>query len=510
MSNPFRSFIRASAFWRKEIFELLRQPQMILTLVLGPFLILFLFGIAYRSQAPVFKTLFVAPPNSALAQHIEEYTSGMKGEFTFEGVTSDEQAAMERLRSGSVDLIIVVPQNALKEISANKQASFTIYSNQTDPIQANWTKYYGYVLVNEINRRVLQSVVQQGQTNFAQLQDRVKAARANIATIRSALEKGDTATANAQAAELSTNVDLVSVAAGATLDVLSGVQQTTGSPESSQAADAGSALAAVRQDAAAMGSSSGGGSAAATRLQNLTKMDQELAKLETNLGAVQKVDSAVLVNPFTDQVKNVLPITITPVDFFAPAVLALLLQHLAVTFAALSIVQERTEGTLELFRVSPLAASEALLGKYVSYLVFGGIIAALLSALLVYVLHVPMRGSWVSFTVVIALLLFASLSIGFVISLVSRNDSQAVQYTMLVLLTSVFFGGFVLALSMIWGPARVISYLLPATYATILLRDVMLQGLAPSPLLIDGLVVIGVVLCLAAWLMLRRIIARSQ
>ena len=52
MGNFFRSIIRASSFFRKEIFEILRQPRLVATLVLGPFLILFIFGIGYRDQKP--------------------------------------------------------------------------------------------------------------------------------------------------------------------------------------------------------------------------------------------------------------------------------------------------------------------------------------------------------------------------------------------------------------------------------------------------------------------------
>jgi ABC-2 type transport system permease protein len=51
MGNFFRGIIRSSSFFRKEIFEILRQPRLVATLVLGPFLILFIFGIGYRSQA---------------------------------------------------------------------------------------------------------------------------------------------------------------------------------------------------------------------------------------------------------------------------------------------------------------------------------------------------------------------------------------------------------------------------------------------------------------------------
>ena len=57
MGNFFRSIIRASSFFRKEIFEILRQPRLVATLVLGPFFILFIFGIGYRNQSRALRTL---------------------------------------------------------------------------------------------------------------------------------------------------------------------------------------------------------------------------------------------------------------------------------------------------------------------------------------------------------------------------------------------------------------------------------------------------------------------
>lgn len=114
----------------------------------------------------------------------------------------------------------------------------------------------------------------------------------------------------------------------------------------------------------------------------------------TELAEFQSIDPSIIVSPFRNETKSIANVQPSTADFFALAVLALLLQHLAVTFAAFSIVRERNVGTMELFRVSPLSAAEALFGKYTSYMPFGGVIAAILSALLIFTLHVPMLGNW--------------------------------------------------------------------------------------------------------------------
>jgi len=45
MSRPFKFLIRIFSFISKELTEIVRQPRLILTLVLGPSLIMFLFGL---------------------------------------------------------------------------------------------------------------------------------------------------------------------------------------------------------------------------------------------------------------------------------------------------------------------------------------------------------------------------------------------------------------------------------------------------------------------------------
>jgi ABC-2 type transport system permease protein len=100
--------------------------------------------------------------------------------------------------------------------------------------------------------------------------------------------------------------------------------------------------------------------------------------------------------------------------------------------------------------------------------------------------------------------LFTALGIGFLISLISTTDTQAVQFAMFMLLGSVFFSGFILDLRYLWAPVRVVSWAMPATYAMRLLQDVMLRGLPLDPLLFFGLLVIGVAMLLISWYLMHR------
>jgi ABC-2 type transport system permease protein len=120
-----------------------------------------------------------------------------------------------------------------------------------------------------------------------------------------------------------------------------------------------------------------------------------------------------------------------------------------------------------------------------------------------------MLGSWWYYALVVGVLLFTSLGIGFVISLLSETSSQAVQLTMIILLASVFFSGFLLRLDLIWQPVRILSWMLPTTYGIVMLQDVFLRGIPPSPLLLAGLAGIGIGLFIIAWLLLRRLISNE-
>ena len=78
--------------------------------------------------------------------------------------------------------------------------------------------------------------------------------------------------------------------------------------------------------------------------------------------------------------------------------------------------------------------------------------------------------------VTLGLTVLASIGLGFLISLTSRTDMQAVLSTMLVLLAALFFSGFFLSVGQLEGPARALSSAIPATYGISEVRDIMLRG----------------------------------
>jgi ABC-2 type transport system permease protein len=505
MNRIWRSFIRTTAFIGKEIFEILRQPRLLFTLVLGPFLILLIFGIGYRADAPPLRTLFVVHEGSPLEEQIEEYATSLGPQLVYMGVIHDGDRALEELQQDEVDLVAVAPADAYEKIRNNEPATFTLYHLEIDPFQVDYIHFFGQIYVDEVNRRVLQQITVEGQREASDLREDISSARTSLSALNTALRANDQFAARQHRRDVDQNLDNISLAVGASIGLLSSVQQTLGGEEA-PTSDALTTLNQLREDTEGLEEETDEG----RRTDRLERIETGLAELEENLGEFERISPEIIVSPFRSEIRGLAPFQPETPDFFAPAVVALLLQHMAVTFASLSIVRERTVGTMELFRVSPLSSAEALLGKYISYMLLGALITTALTLLLIYGLGLPMLGLWLNYVLVVTAILFTSLGIGFLISILSQTDSQAVQYTMIVLLASVFFSGFMLSLNMLWEPVRVVSWMLPTTYGIILLRDIILRGLAPDLTLLIGLVGIGIGLLIISWLLLRRLISRSH
>jgi ABC-2 type transport system permease protein len=231
---------------------------------------------------------------------------------------------------------------------------------------------------------------------------------------------------------------------------------------------------------------------------------------EDELGNPIQVLPEVVARPTRAEAINVSPTEPDVVNFFGPAVFALVLQHLAITLTALSMVRERLSGTMDVYRVAPVNPNELLVGKYMAYAVFSLVIAASVAALLIFVLGVPILGGAWPFVAIVLLLIFASLGIGLLISLVADSEQQAVQLAMLVLLASVFFSGFVLPVEEFVSAVRYFAYLLPVTHGIETFQQAMLRGAIDSWWMLWALAGIGVALYLISLLRLRRIVNRAE
>ena len=163
-------------------------------------------------------------------------------------------------------------------------------------------------------------------------------------------------------------------------------------------------------------------------------------------------------------------------NFFVPGVIGIVLQ-IATTFAtAMSLVRERERGTLEQLMVSPLSRWGLMLGKLTPYWCIGMLMAAGLFGFMHWLFHVPIAGDLGALMVATLLYVFALLSLGLLISTRAQNQIQALQMTMIFLLPSVFFSGFIFPRETMPWIFYALGAVMPATYYIELERAIVLRG----------------------------------
>lgn len=213
---------------------------------------------------------------------------------------------------------------------------------------------------------------------------------------------------------------------------------------------------------------------------------------------------ALLASPVRVDAKNIAPTAPSIQSFYGLAVIAIALQHLGITLAALSLLRDRQRGMLELFRVAPIHAIEVLLGKALALGALSCVVAAGMFEVLVAGFGVPLPGSVVPVAAVTGLLVATALGLGFLVALTSRAERQAVQLALLILLASVFFGGLAVDLTELSPPVRALAQLLPVTQATVLFQDLFLRGRSSQAWRGVALALMAASLFLADWWLLRR------
>jgi ABC-2 type transport system permease protein len=179
-----------------------------------------------------------------------------------------------------------------------------------------------------------------------------------------------------------------------------------------------------------------------------------------------------------------------------PGVIGLVLQIATVFATAMSLVRERERGTLEQLLVSPLSRWGLMLGKLTPYLVISVLMGVGLFVAMVFVFKVPIAGSVSALMVSVIFYVFALLSLGLLISTRAKNQMQAMQMSMLFILPSVFFSGFIFPRETMPWIFYAIGSCLPATYFIELMRGIILRGATLEEFWLNIVVLAGMGLAL--------------
>src|SRR6266567_559188 len=163
-------------------------------------------------------------------------------------------------------------------------------------------------------------------------------------------------------------------------------------------------------------------------------------------------------------------------NFYVPGVIGVVLQIVTTVATAMALVRERERGTLEQLLVSPLSRSGLMLGKLVPYLCIGMAMAVILFLIMRFVFFVPIEGSVVAMMFSTLVYVFALLSLGLLVGTKAENQMQALQMSMVFLLPSVFFSGFIFPRETMPWIFYALGALFPTTYFIALMRAIILRG----------------------------------
>jgi len=148
-----------------------------------------------------------------------------------------------------------------------------------------------------------------------------------------------------------------------------------------------------------------------------------------------------------------------------PSIPAMLLIMFPAILMAVSIAREKEIGTITNFYVTPTRRAEFLLGKQLPYVAIAMINFAMLYALVVLVLQVPLQGSLLALVIGGLLYAFAATGYGLLISTLTKSQVTAVfAAAILSMLPTMSFSGLIQPVSTLEGGARVMGLFWPTSY----------------------------------------------
>lgn len=163
--------------------------------------------------------------------------------------------------------------------------------------------------------------------------------------------------------------------------------------------------------------------------------------------------------------------------YLVPGLIVLIMTLVGAFLTALVMAREWERGTLEALFVTPVRPVEILLAKIIPYFAVGmlGLALCLLSAR--YLFAVPMHGSLLVVVFSSMLYLIVAVSLGLVISSVTRNQFLASQVALIAtFMPSMMLSGFLFDLRNVPTAVRVVGQVLPATYFMDLIKTLFLAG----------------------------------
>jgi len=162
--------------------------------------------------------------------------------------------------------------------------------------------------------------------------------------------------------------------------------------------------------------------------------------------------------------------------YYVPGIVAFLVMLLSLLFTSMAVVREKEAGTMEQLIVTPLKATEFILGKTIPFILIAQaqMVMVILFARLWF--EIPMAGSAFLLLAASSLFLLSTLGIGLLISTVSRTQQQAMMTNFFFILPFFMLSGFVFPIANMPAVVQGLTYLNPLSHFLVIIRGVFLKG----------------------------------
>ncbi|MGQ9560392.1 MAG: ABC transporter permease [Candidatus Oleimicrobiaceae bacterium] len=164
--------------------------------------------------------------------------------------------------------------------------------------------------------------------------------------------------------------------------------------------------------------------------------------------------------------------------FVVPGLVAVLIMMICALLTSIAVSRERETGTMEQILVSPIHSLELVLGKVLPYVAVALLDATSVVVFSVLVFRIPFRGSAALLLGLSVFFVYASLSLGVLISSRATTQRAALMGAVIAtLLPSILLSGFIFPIRSMPKALQVLTYLVPARYYLRIIRGIMLKGI---------------------------------
>lgn len=174
-------------------------------------------------------------------------------------------------------------------------------------------------------------------------------------------------------------------------------------------------------------------------------------------------------------------------NYIIPGLIAVIMMVIAALLTSLTVAREWERGTMEQLIATPVKGNELIIGKLLPYFAIGMFDVLLAVLMGEFLFHVPLRGSVLLLFSMAAIFLVGALSLGMVISIVTKGQLLASQLAMvLTFLPSFLLSGFMYAISNMPRPLQIMTHIIPARYFVALLKGIYLKGVGLEVLAVEA------------------------